>query len=260
MDVLSKKGFVIGVLHLPPFLGSARPGAKPMSYIEQFALANMEIFKEGDFDGVMLQDGCMSGPTPPETIAGLTAVGRLLRTRFDTPLGITINSHAPQESLAIAQAIGANFVRLKVFVGAMIKSEGLLQGCAYEALQYRARIQAPEIKIIADVHDRSGVALGDVSLEEAAGQAARSADALVLTGKDWQESLDFHRRIRATNPKIPLVLGGGATADNIAEVLSIADGVIVSTWLMKKQQKPDDLIHWDLDKIKALMKAARSAK
>jgi len=43
-------------------------------------------------------------------------------------------------------------------------------------------------------------------------------------------------------------------------VLSIADGVIVSTWLMKKQQKPDDLIHWDLDKIKALMKAARSAK
>jgi len=33
---------------------------------------------------------------------------------------------------------GAQFVRLKVYVGAMVKAEGILEGLAYAAIQYRA--------------------------------------------------------------------------------------------------------------------------
>jgi hypothetical protein len=69
----------------------------------------------------------------------------------------------------------------------MVKAEGILQGCAYEAIQYRAQIGAQDVAILADVYDRTGEPLGRMPLVEEARQAATfgRADGLILTGRSF---------------------------------------------------------------------------
>jgi hypothetical protein len=68
-------------------------------------------------------------------------------------------------------------------------------------------------------------------LAEEARQAATfgRADGLVLTGRSLEESVSMLNEVRAAKLGVPLLLGGGATAENIARFRDLADGVIVST-------------------------------
>ncbi len=189
------KPLVIAALHLPAFPASRHPDAKPLAAIFDYAVRNISRAVEAGVGAVYLQD---LGETPhapapqPHTIAGMAALGALVRREFpELPLGICLIGHGAREPLAIAQAIGAQFVRLKVYVGAMVKAEGILEGCAYEAIQYRSAVQAEEIAILADVYDRTGAPLGRMPLVEEARQAATfgRADGLVLTGQSVDELL-----------------------------------------------------------------------
>jgi len=230
-----KRPIVIAALHLPPFPGSAHPDAQPIPAITEYALRNIGRAVGAGVRAVYLQDLGDHPVAPvvqPHTIAGVTAVGSAVRRQFpDLTLGVCLMSHGAREPLAIAQAIGAQFVRLKVYVGAMVKAEGILQGCAHEAIQYRAQIGAQDIAILADVHDRTGVPLGHMPLGEEARQAATfgRADGLILTGRSFAESIEMLSEVRVANLGVPLLLGGGATAENIAQALQHANGVIVST-------------------------------
>jgi len=68
---------------------------------------------------------------------------------------------------------------------------------------------------------------------------AAGADAIVVTGAwtaDAPELLDLEKVRRAIGA-FPIIVGSGATVDNIAQLKVYADGVIVSTSL--KQGEPD---------------------
>ena len=192
----------------------------------------------------------------------MTAVGAAIRREFpDLAMGICLMSHGAREPLAIAQAISAQFVRHKVYVGAMVKAEGILQGCAYEAIQYRAHVGAQDIAILADVYDRTGEPLGRMPLTDQARQAATfgRADGLILTGKSFDESKAMLAEVRAAGLGVPLLLGGSATAENLSQVKSLCDGVIVSTAFKRiggwtKESLGAD---WDGTRIRAFMDAVQ---
>ncbi len=226
---------VVAALHLLPFPASRHPDARALNKIIERALANARVAYEKGVRAIYLQDLGDAPVAPyiePHTVAGVTAVGVALRREFpDLALGVCLMSHGAREPLAIAQAIGAQFVRLKVYVGAMVKAEGILQGCAYEAIQYRAQIGAADIAILADVYDRTGEPLGQLPLIEAARQAVTfgRADGLVLTGQSLEESRAMLAEVRGAKLGVPLLLGGGATAENVAALKPLCDGIIVST-------------------------------
>jgi predicted TIM-barrel enzyme len=159
----------------------------------------------------------------------------------------------------VANAIGAQFVRLKVYVGAMVKAEGILEGLAYEAIQYRAQIKADRVQILADVYDRTGEPLGRTALVEEARQAAvfGRADGLIITGMSWAQSLDMLHEVQSANLGVPLLLGGGANAENIAEALRFADGVIVSSAFKSTAGWTREalLAEWEEDRIQQFMQA-----
>ncbi len=258
-NLFDLKPLVVAALHLPE-LG---PGHKPlsMSWLEDYVLRNLEVFVRGGIPAVMLQEETLNpGPARPENIAILTALTRVARHEFsDLQLGIIVQAHDPLAPLAIAHAGGASFVRIKVFVGAMLKAEGIQQGCAIAARDYRATLGREDIQILADVHDRMGYPLGNEPIEVAADWAARSgADGLILTGFNHEESLQYLKCVREAGIQKPLLLGGGADEDNIAEVMDCADGVIVSSALKLKDSSPDDMVLWDLEAIKRFMEGARS--
>ncbi|MGB9799160.1 MAG: BtpA/SgcQ family protein [Thermanaerothrix sp.] len=257
---------VIAALHLPPHPASHHPMAQSVTQMVDFALRNAERAVEAGIPALYIQDVADTPVAPqvqPHTVATLAVVGTAIRRTFpDLILGVCLMSHGAREPLAIAQAIGAQFVRLKVYVGAMVKAEGILQGCAYEAIQYRAQLEAEEIAILADVYDRTGEPLGRLPLVEEARQAAvfGRADGLVLTGLSFNESLEMLGQVRAANLGVPLYLGGGANATNVGQALQVADGIIVSSAFKSRQGWTREALldEWEPERIRAFMEAVRN--
>lgn len=258
---------IIAALHLPPMPGSHHPAAQPVDKAVEHALRNAERAVRAGVKALYIQDVADTPVAPavqPHTVAGLAVVGSALRNAFpELALGVCMMSHGAREPLAVAQAIRAQFVRLKVYVGAMVKAEGLLEGCAYEAIQYRAQIGAENVQILADVYDRTGQPLGRMPLVEESLQATvfGRADGLVLTGLSFTESLNMLKEVRAAGLGVPLLLGGGASAKNVAEALNFADGVIVSSTFKQATgwTRKAILDEWDEDRIRAFMDAVASA-
>lgn len=261
----SQKPLVIAALHLPALPGSGDSSAPLLEDTVAYVLRNVQFAVAGGVGAVYFQDlgDYPVAPKPqPHTIAGMTAIGAAIRQRFpDLKLGVCMMSHGAREPLAVAQAIGAQFIRLKVYVGAMIKAEGLLEGCAYEAVQYRRQLNAEFISILADVYDRTGEPLGRMPLAEEARQAAvyGRADGLILTGKNADESLSMLKEVRAAKISAPLLVGGGATADNLGMFRDLVDGVIVSTAFKAKGGWTRESLteDWHPDRIAAFMAAVK---
>jgi len=195
----------------------------------------------------------------PETVAWMTAIGGALAAAVELPLGVSVLKNDGPAALAVAQAIGARFVRVKVWVGAMVGAEGLVQGCAREVLEYRRRIDAEHVAVWADVHDRTGVPLVPMPLEQAAREAVSfgRAEALVVTGGDPDETLDWAGRVRRAVPGTPVVVGGGARPDNVEAMLAQSDAVIVAT-----SAKVGGQLHNPVDPVAAaaLVEGARRAR
>lgn len=150
-----------------------------------------------------------------------------------------------QIALAVADAAGADFVRVEhLYTGAEVTSAGLLQGQCCEITALKRKL-GTDIPVYADVWERHGIPLCPQPLDEAAWQCVHEAfaDGLFLCGKNAQESLSMARQVRQRVPGIPLFLGGGATGDNVRELLQEYDAVCVATWIkngdMRNPVAPD---------------------
>lgn len=223
---------VIGMIHLRPLPGSAGYEGGGTGPILEQAVADGRLLDEARLDAILIQntgDIPAAGNGGPETIAHMTAIGTLLRNELQTPLGINILSNGAESALAVAQAIEAVFIRIKVYVGAVVGTNGIVQGAAQRTLDFRYKIGAQNIDIAADIYDRTSQPLVDMPIEEAAHYADfhGRADALVITGVSVEDSLDRIKRVKTTVRDIPIYAGGGTTKDNIKQFLSVCDGVIV---------------------------------
>ena len=256
---------VIAALHLPPSPASNQATSLSMEKIIEFALKNTEKAVRAGVPALYIQDLAdfpLAAQVQPHNVAFLSVVGAAIRREFpDLTLGICLMSHGAREPLAVAQAVGAQFVRIKVFTGAMVKAEGILQGCAYEAITYRKQIGAEDIAILADVYDRTGTPLGEMPLVEAAHSASVycKADGLILTGRSFSESLTMLRQVQEAKLDVPLFLGGGANAENVKDALQYSDGVIVSSSFKPIGGWTNEsiLAEWDYDRIVDFMQAVK---
>jgi predicted TIM-barrel enzyme len=77
---------------------------------------------------------------------------------------------------------------------------------------------------------------------------------LVLTGKSYAETLQFIATARDKLGAIPILVGGGVTERNFAEVAGVADGVIVSSSL---KGTGSAFGKFDPGKVKTFMDVAR---
>lgn len=247
---------VIAALQLPPFKGGA---TRSFGWYEDFLLSNARIFVEAGITAIKVQDETREeGPVAMQTVARMAALGRSFRKEFpQVGLGIIVQAHDAVGPLAIADACDADFVRLKVFVGAAVNAEGLRNALNIPATQYRAAIGRSDIALYADVHDRTCVPLAGMAPETAAVWAqSLGADAVILTGSGFDDTLSRIAAARKAGVVRPILIGGGVTTDNVGAALAAADGVIVSTALLRDGATPDDFALWDREKVLRLMEAA----
>jgi hypothetical protein len=255
--LFDRKPLVVAALHLPPLQRAASPS---QAELEDYVLANCAVFARAGVPAVKLQDETREpGRAPAATVATMASLGRLIRAEFpDLVLGIILQAHDPVGPIAVARACGAAFVRLKVFVGAAVTSDGLREALGVEAVAYRDAIGAGHVAILADAHDRTCYPLGGVPNESAALWAeAVGADAVVLTGSTFEDSLARIEAARRAGLARPVLIGGSVDAGNVAAALAKADGVIVSSAL-KRKAAPGELVQWDEDKVARFMDAARN--
>src|SRR4029434_4732926 len=87
--------------------------------------------------------------------------------------------------------------------------------------------------ILADVGGKHAVPLAPVEVEQTARDLVHRglADALVVSGAATGQAtpLGEVKRVRSAVPEVPLLVGSGVTAETAAELLSVADGLIVGT-------------------------------
>lgn len=259
LNIFESGALVIAALHLPSFVLSRH---RSMAWFEDFTVANARIFAEAGIPWIKLQDQTRTtSAASPETVAKMAALGRLVRTELPhLGLGIIIEAHDARAALSTAAAVGAGFVRLKVFVGGAMTADGPRQALGADAVAYRAELARPDIAILADVHDRTARPLSDESQPFAAEWAGKvGADGLIITGADFADTLGRIQAVRQAVPGRPVLVGGGVSEANVAEALAASDGVIVSSALMRKGAADDDVIRWDADLCRRFMDAARQS-
>jgi uncharacterized protein len=138
-------------------------------------------------------------------------------------------------ALAVAAATGAAFIR-EVVTGAYESDMGLWTPDAAGLLRYRRQIAADNVAVFMNVTPEFASTLGTRSV----GQAARSAvvsslaDAILVSGPMAGAEPDL-RWIREAKESVgglaPVLMNTGATDQNVASFLSVADGVIVGSSL-----------------------------
>lgn len=250
---------VIAALHLPDFALSRH---QSISWYEDYAIANARVFAEAGVPWIKLQDQTRTAAAAaPQTLAMMAALGRLIRAELPhLGLGIIIEAHDPVAALSVAHAAGADFVRLKVFVGGAMTADGPRHGLGSAAVAHRAGLGRTDIAILADVHDRTARPLSDEPQPFAADWAARTgADGLIITGSSFPDTLSRIAAVRKTVPDRPILIGGGVSTANVAEALAASDGVIVSSALMREGAAEDDLLRWDADRCRRFMDVVRAA-
>lgn len=227
-----------------------------MSWYEDYLLANAEAFVEGGIKAIKIQDETrQTGAASARTIARMSALGRVFKQAHpNIALGIIVQAHDAVAPLTIADACGADFVRLKVFVGTSVNAEGTRNALSVEAEACREELNRPDIAIMADVHDRTSVALSRVDDATAAGWAqGMGANVIVLTGSSFDDSCAKVAAVRAAGVNRPLYIGGGIDSRNAKRALELADGVVVSTSVLRKGISDDDILRWDVDTVRRLM-------
>jgi uncharacterized protein len=257
LPVFAARPLVIGALHLPPF-----SPAQDMAWLEDYVATNAKVFADAGMPYVKLQDQTReAGAMRPEALAATAALARFLRREVPgIGLGIIVEAHDARAALAIAHAAGADFVRLKVFVGGMMTAQGPRHGLGAEAIACRDALGGKGIALLADVHDRTAVPLAGETPEMAADWAQKTgADGLIITGSGFGDTLERIARARTSGIKRPVLIGGGVTAENVGQALGAAEGVIVSTALMRKGAGVQDVLRWDHDLADRFMDAARKA-
>jgi membrane complex biogenesis BtpA family protein len=253
---------VIGMVHLLPLPGSEDyRGGGPEAILDH-ALAEARILADGGVDAIMLQN---TGDLPPaveggpETIAYMSVIGAALRREVACPLGVNVLANGAVAALAIAHAINAAFVRIKVHIGAVVTTEGVLRGAARTALAFRREIGAEHIAIAADIHDRTSAPIGDMPIEVAADLALRHghANALIVSGYSVDDTLARIEAIKAALPDAVVLAGGGTTAANVGQFLDRCDGVIVGSSIKNTGGFVGSV---DPDRLAAYMEAVAAAR
>lgn len=239
---------ILGVVHLLPLPTSARWGGdfrQVMDRAEQEATA----LAAGGIDGIIIENFFDAPFTKdrvdPATISAMTLIMDRLAGLVTVPLGLNVLRNDAKSAMAIAACTGAQFIRVNVLTGVMATDQGLIEGNAYELLKYRRELDA-DVAILADVLVKHAHPISTPNLTAAIHDTVERglADAVILSG--WATGqvpkMDDLKDARVNAGDTPILIGSGATWENIGNLLQVADGAIVASSLKRhgKLSEPID--------------------
>ena len=164
------------------------------------------------------------------SLAIMTALAADVRRQTDLPMGINVLRNDGRSALAIAHAIGAQFIRVNVLCGARVTDQGIVSGIAHDLLRDRAMLRA-DVAILADVDVKHSAPIAPRPLVDEVGDTLERglADALIVSGAGTGKRTDLSqvREVKAAAGSAPVLIGSGADPESIPGYLPYCDGFIV---------------------------------
>lgn len=230
---------LVGMIHTGPTPGC--PGqCPPVAALAEEAARQARLYQSHGFEAVLVEN-MFDVPyhrreVPPETTAAMAVIVGAVRTAAPAlPCGVQILAGANLAALAVAHACGAHFIRCEAFVFGHLADEGYLEADAARLLRERSRLGADGITIWADIQKKhsSHAMTADLSASDWTMAAEDNlADAVIVTGRHTGQEADLPwlEQVRASTD-LPVVIGSGLSAENIARYLPHADAFIVGSSL-----------------------------
>jgi hypothetical protein len=237
---------LIACVHLMPLPGSPHYSGS-MRKVYDTALSEIEIFKRYQIDGLIIENfqdkPFYPNRIPAETISALAALTREAVKAFNGPVGVNALRNDAQAAVAIATATEAHFIRVNIHMNAVVSEQGIIEGTSHETLRLRAALRS-NVLIFADVGVKHAAPLGDRGLAvETKDLAERGlVDAIIVSGElTGSETNPDDVDIVRQNTDLPIIIGSGATPENLSKVFSKVDGLIVGRYF-KKAGKGGNLV------------------
>ncbi|HEY9775952.1 MAG TPA: BtpA/SgcQ family protein [Planktothrix sp.] len=256
---------VIGVIHLLPLPGSPRWDGH-MEPVCLRAEQEAAALATGGVDAIIVENffdaPFTRGRVDTATACAMAVVIKRMQAICDLPIGVNVLRNDGLSALAIASAVGAQFIRINVMTGAMVTDQGIIQGDAHDLLMYRKQLLAhKQVKILADVMVKHATPLGaeaDIELMAKDTVMRALADGIIVSGAatgDPPRESDL-QAVRKAVPSTPLFVGSGTGLDNVGTLLRTADGIIVASSL-KRQGLLENPV--DVERVRALVGAVKQS-
>jgi membrane complex biogenesis BtpA family protein len=254
------------MVHCWPMPGAPGYTGYGLDVIIEHAILDAEALRDGGVDGLIVENMWdipfrAGSRIAPESIAAHAVVARAVGEAVDLPLGINLVHNGGTALLGIAIAAGARFIRVCMFTGAGVWEAGEWdEGCSADLMRRRKELGAEHIKILADVDKKHSVRFPGIDLATHIEWTRFSgADGLIVSGRMTGDAPDLAkvREAKALAVDRPVLLGSGATEENVAAFLDAADGIIVGSSL-----KVDGVCEnpVDVDRVYRFVAAARGAR
>jgi uncharacterized protein len=254
---------IVGVVHLLPLPTSVRWGNSLKTVIDR-AEQEATALAAGGVDGIIVENffdaPFAKDKVDPAVVSAMTLVVDRLQNLIMLPIGINVLRNDAQSAMAIAACTGTQFIRVNVLTGVMATDQGLIEGNAHQLLRYRRELGS-DIAILADVLVKHARPLGSPNLTTAVKDTIERglADAVILSG--WATgsppNLEDLELAAAAAESTPVLIGSGASWENIGQLMQAADGAIVASSL-KRRGKIEETI--DPIRVSQFVEAARQGK
>lgn len=257
---MSNLPHLVGMVHLQALPGSPRFDGSLQTVVGT-AVSDALALTTAGFPALMVENfgdvPFFPDRVPPVTVAAITTALNAISAAADIPVGVNVLRNDGMAGLGVAAATGAAFVRVNVLTGVMYTDQGPIVGRAAELLRERATI-APDVEIWADVMVKHATPPPGLDARQAAADTVERglADAVIVSGSGTGAEPDIHEAmtVRAAMPReTRLVIGSGASAENLSGLMEVADAVVVGSAL-KVGGDPNDRV--DPARAEAFVKAA----
>ena len=257
---------VIAMVHLGAMPGAPlHDDARGVDGILADARADLFALQAAGFDAVMFGN---ENDRPYElhvdvasTATMAYVIGRL-RDEISLPFGVNV-LWDPRSTMALAAATGARFVR-EIFTGTYASDMGTWSPDAAAATRYGRSIGVGEVVKLYNVSAEFAHSLDGRSLPDRARSAVVSSvpDAVLVSGAITGEpaAMGDLEAVKEVLPNTPVLANTGVRHDTVADVLAVADGVIVGsalkfegdTWAAVDPERARDF----MDRARAMRGAA----
>jgi hypothetical protein len=230
-----KKKVVIGMAHIGALPGSPLYDAQGgMSRLIDGVIADITALQAGGVDAIMFgneNDRPYQLHAPAEGVAAMSAVVSTVKPLLKVPFGVNY-LWDPVASVAVAAATGARFVR-EIMTGLFASDMGLWNPDCASAVRLRRTLGRDDLKLLFNINAEFAHSLDQRPIELRARSAVFSslADAILVSGPLTGQSVNASdlRRVAEAVPGVPVFANTGVNVDNVADILSVASGVIVGT-------------------------------
>jgi membrane complex biogenesis BtpA family protein len=250
---------VVGMLHLPPLPGAPRYAGAGREGIVADLLRDAEALTAGGVHGLMIENfgdvPFYPGRVPAYVVAHVTVLAAEVKRRFPrVPLGINVLRNDGLTALAVAHAVGAEYIRVNVLCGTRAADQGILQGIAHDLLRERAMLRAVDVRIFADVDVKHSAPIAARPIADEVDDTIERglANAVIVSGAGTGKQTDLSkvRAVKQAAKGTPVFIGSGINAETIREYAAVADGFIVGT-AIKRDGVPTNPV--DGERVKRLM-------